>query len=87
MTLRLRYVMSDEPQQNGVAEMCNHTLMNMVRSTLSYSTLQIGLWMEALKTAIHTLNRVPSNSVSKTSYALWTGHKPLLNWLGIPCYE
>jgi hypothetical protein len=46
-----------------VAEMCNHTLMDMVRSTLSYSTLQIGLWMEALKTAIHILNRVPSKSV------------------------
>jgi hypothetical protein len=29
--------------------------------------------MEALKTAIHILNRVPSKSVPKTPYELWTG--------------
>jgi hypothetical protein len=75
--------MPNEPQQNGVAEMCNHTLMDMVRSMLSYSTLPIGLWMEALKIVIHILNRVPSKSVSKTPYELWTGHKSSLNYLRV----
>jgi transposase InsO family protein len=56
-----------EPQQNEVAERRNHTLMNMVKSMLSYSTLPISLWMEALKIFIHILNRVPSKSMSKTS--------------------
>jgi hypothetical protein len=55
----------------------------MVRSMLSYSTLPIGLWMEALKTVIHMLNRVPSKSVSKTPYKLWTGHKPSLNYIRV----
>jgi hypothetical protein len=55
--------------------------MDMVRSMLSYFTLPIGLWMEVLKTVIHILNRVPSKSVSKTSYELWTGHKSSLNYL------
>jgi hypothetical protein len=32
-----------------VAERRNRTLMNMVRSMLSYSTLPIRLWMDALK--------------------------------------
>jgi hypothetical protein len=73
--------MPGEPQQNGVAERRNHTLMDMVRSMLSYSTLPIGLWMEALKTAIHILNRVPSKSVSKTPYDLCTGHKLSLNYI------
>ena len=41
------------PQQNGVAERRNRTLINMVRSMLSNSTLPVSLWMEALKTA-HT---------------------------------
>jgi hypothetical protein len=50
---------------------------------LSYSTLPIGLWMETLKTTIHILNRVPSKSVSKTSYELWTGHKPSLNYIRV----
>ena len=33
-----------EPQQNGVAERRNHTLMDMVRSMISYSTLPLSLW-------------------------------------------
>jgi hypothetical protein len=57
--------------------------MNMVRSMLSYSTLPIGLWMEALKTAIHILYWIPSKSVSKTSYELCTGHKPSLNYIRV----
>jgi hypothetical protein len=57
--------------------------MDMVRSMLSYSPLPINLWMEALKTAIHILNRVPSKSVPKIPYELWTGRKPTLNYLHV----
>jgi hypothetical protein len=73
--------MPDEPQQNKVAERHNHTLIDMVRSMLSYSTLPIGLWMEALKTTIHILNWVPSKSVSKIPYELWI----LLLCMGLFC--
>jgi hypothetical protein len=66
-----------------VTERRNRTLMDMVRSMLSYSTLPIDLWIEALKTVIHILNRVPSKSVSKTSYELWTEHKPSLNYIRV----
>jgi transposase InsO family protein len=44
-----QYSMSGNPKQNGVAKRHNRTLIDMVRSMLSYSTLQISLWMEALK--------------------------------------
>jgi len=50
---------------------------------MSYSTLPISLWMEALKTAIHILNHVPSKSVPKIPYELWTGRKPTLNYLHV----
>jgi hypothetical protein len=73
--------MSDNPQQNGVAERCNRTLMDMLRSMLSYSTLPISLWMEALKTTVHILNRVSSKSVPKTPYEMWAGRKLTLNYL------
>jgi hypothetical protein len=66
-----------------VIERRDRTLMDMVRSMLSYSTLLISLWMEALKTAIHILNRVPSKSVYKTPYELWTRRKPSLNYLRV----
>jgi hypothetical protein len=73
--------MSGDPQQNGMAERRNCTLMDMVRSMLSYSTLPISLCMEALKTIVHIFNRVPSKSVPKTPYEMWTGRKHTLNYL------
>jgi hypothetical protein len=39
--------------------------------------------MEALKTAIHILNRVPSKAVPKTPYELWTGREPSLKHLRV----
>ena len=36
-----------------------------------------------LKTAINILNRVPSKSVPKTPYELWTGKEPSLNYLRV----
>jgi hypothetical protein len=75
--------MPGDPQQNGVAERRNRTLMDMVISMLSYSTLPISLWMEALKTAVHILNRVPSKSAPKTPYEMWTSRKLTLNYLHV----
>ena len=49
---------------------------------LSYSSLPVELWMEALKTAAHILNCVPSKSVPKIS-ELWFGKKPSLNYLRV----
>jgi hypothetical protein len=39
--------------------------------------------MEALKPAIHILNRVPSKAVPKTPYELWTGREPSLKHLRV----
>jgi hypothetical protein len=78
-----QYSLPYEPQQNGVAEMQNRTLMKMVHSMLSNSTLPLGLWIDALKTAAHIINRVLSKSVSKTPYELWTGRKSSINYLHI----
>ena len=67
-----QYTMPSTPQQNGVAERRNCTLMVMVRSILSNSSLPISLWMEALKTVVYLLNRVPTKTVLMTSFELWT---------------
>ena len=76
--IKAQYSALGEPQQKGVAERRNRTVMDMVRSMLSHSTLPVNLWMEALKTVAHILNRVPSKSVLKTPFELWTGKKPTL---------
>ena len=64
--------MLSTPPQNGVAEKRNRTLIDMVRSMLSYNTVSLSLWMYALKTVSYLLNRVPSKVVSTTPYELWT---------------
>ena len=71
------------PQQNGVAERRNRTLLDMVRSMLSYSSLPISFWGYALQTACYLLNNVPSKSVPKTPHELWTGRKTSLNHIRI----
>jgi hypothetical protein len=76
-----QYSTPGESQQNRMEERRNHMLMNMIRSTLSYSTPPISLWIEALKTVINILNRIPRKSVSKMPYELWTRDKPSLNYL------
>ncbi|GJS22180.1 retrovirus-related pol polyprotein from transposon TNT 1-94 [Tanacetum coccineum] len=71
----------DTPQQNGVAERRNKTLMEMVRNKISKSSLPKSLWIYALRTAVYLLNRVPSKSVPKTHFDLWTGRKSSLRHL------
>ena len=78
-----QYSIPSEPQQNRVAKRINRTLMDMVGSMISYSTLQLSLWMETLKTAIHILNEVLRKSVPKTPYELWTERVPSLNHLRV----
>jgi len=78
-----QYTMPGTPQQNGVAEKRNRTLMDMVKSMLSNSELPLFLWGKALKTVVYVLNRVPSKVVPKTSFELWTGWKPSLNHIHI----
>ena len=58
------------PQQNGVAERRNRTLLDMVRSMMAQANLPISFWRDALLTVAYVLNRVPSNSVPSTPYEL-----------------
>ena len=71
------------PEQNGVAERRNRTLLDMVRSMLSYSTLPNSFRGYALQTTMYILNNVPSKSVPQTLHELWTGRKPSLQHLRI----
>ena len=71
------------PQQNGVAERRNKTLLNMVRSMMSYSSFPISFWGYSLQTVVYILNVVPSKLIQKTPLELWNGHKPSLRHFGI----
>ena len=81
--IKPQYTMPGTPEQNGVAERRNRTLMDMVRSMMSRTKLPQYLWGEALQIAMYILNRVPSKSVPKTLFELWTNRKPSLNHLKV----
>jgi hypothetical protein len=55
----------------------------MVRSMMSRAELLSSFWGYALETAILTLNRVPTNSIDKTPYEVWTGRVSNLSFLKI----
>ena len=70
--------MPGTPQQNGVTERRNRTLLDMMRSMFSYSSLPSSFWGYALQTAMHILNVVLSKYVPKTPLELWNGRKTSL---------
>ncbi|KAL6315675.1 hypothetical protein AAG906_005765 [Vitis piasezkii] len=67
----------------NVAERRNQTLLDMVRSMLSSSKLPKFLWIEALKTTMYILNRVPTKAVPKTPFELLKGWKPSLRHMRV----
>ena len=71
------------PQQNGVVERKNRTLLDMVRSMMSFSTLPLSFWGYALETTTYILNAVPSKSVPKTPMEMWTYRKLNLSHIRI----
>ena len=72
------------PEQNGVAEWMNRTLVETTRSMLADSKLPQMFWAEALSTAVYLRNRSPTKSVeAMTPSEAWTGKKPNVNHLRI----
>ena len=65
-----QYTMLGSPDQNGVTERRNRTLLDMVRNMLSSSKLPKFLRTGALKTVVYILNRVPTKVVPKTPFEL-----------------
>lgn len=55
------------PQQNGVAERKNRHLLEVVRTLLLESFVPSRFWCEALSTAVHLINRLPSPSLDHVS--------------------
>ena len=71
------------PEQNGVAERRNQTLMDMSRSMMAYADLSLNFWGEALSTSSYILNRITTKSKKLTPFEYWTGHKPDLSNLTV----
>ncbi|CAA7041690.1 unnamed protein product [Microthlaspi erraticum] len=65
------------PQQNGVAERMNRTVMEKVRCLLDESGLGEVFWAEAVATAVYLINRSPSSAVDhNVPEQFWLNRKP-----------
>ena len=72
------------PQQNGVAERLNRTLIESVRTMLADSRLPHRFWAEALSTAVYLRNRSPTKALEEiTPHEAWSGTKPDVSSLRI----
>nr|GFB02707.1 ribonuclease H-like domain-containing protein [Tanacetum cinerariifolium] len=70
------------PQQNGVAERRNRTLIEAARTMLADAKLPVTFWAEAVNTACYVQNRVLVNkSHNKTPYELFNGRSPTIGFL------
>jgi hypothetical protein len=71
------------PQQNGVVERKNRTILDMARTMLDEYKTPDRFWAEAINTACYSINRLYLHRIlNKTSYEL-TGKKPNVSYFRV----
>ncbi|GJS26895.1 putative ribonuclease H-like domain-containing protein [Tanacetum coccineum] len=80
--IKREYSVARTPQQNGVAERRNRTLIEEARTMLADSKLPTTFWAEAVNTACYVQNRVlVVKPHTKTPYELVRGRTPALSFI------
>ncbi|KAJ9557118.1 LOW QUALITY PROTEIN: hypothetical protein OSB04_011732 [Centaurea solstitialis] len=78
------------PQQNGVVERKNRTLVEAARSMMAHSHVPQAFWAEAVSTACYTQNRtLIVKRTGKTTYEMIEQRKPNIDYFrvfGCKCY-
>nr|GEX67407.1 hypothetical protein [Tanacetum cinerariifolium] len=70
------------PQQNGITERKNRTIIEAARTMLADSLLSILFWAEAVNTACYVQNRVlVTKPHNKTPYELLLGRTPIIGFM------
>eukprot|EP00795_Rhopilema_esculentum_P007998 gene7998-biopygen1703 len=64
------------PQQNGVAERMNRTLVESAKAMMNHAGLSKTFWAEAVNTAAYIRNRVITSASGQTPYEKWYGKPP-----------
>ena len=72
------------PQQNGLAERMNQTILGGAKSMRIHAGLSEGFWAEAMMTASHVLNRTPRKGLNwRTPHELLFGRIPDIRYLRV----
>ena len=82
--IRHELTVPKNPEQNGVAERMNRTIVETARSMLAEAKLPRRFWAEALATAVYLRNRSPTTAVKgMTPFEALTGEKPRVDTLRV----
>ena len=82
--IKQEFTVPHNPDQNGMAERMNRTLIEMTRCMLSDARMSKVYWCEALMTAANTRNLLPSASSPKSSpFELVFRRKPRIDELRV----
>ncbi|GJS60981.1 putative ribonuclease H-like domain-containing protein [Tanacetum coccineum] len=80
--IKREFSIARTPQQNGVAERKNKTLIEAARTMLADSLLPTIFWAKAVNTACYVLNRVlVTKPHNKTPYELIIGRPPSISFM------
>ena len=72
------------PEQNGVAERMNQTLVETIRAMLAEQNCRRGFGQKPYQQQTYLCNRCPTRAVQgMTPYEVWTGRKPNVSNLRI----
>jgi hypothetical protein len=73
------------PEQNGVAEWTNRTIVKKSRAMLIHSGLSTSYWTYAVSYTVYIQNRIWTKANdfigSQSSFEVWHGHQPNLSYL------
>lgn len=84
--IKREFTDSYSPQQNGVAERKNRTIVEMARSMLKTKSLANEFCAEAVHTSIYTLNQCPTKALlNLTPKEAWPGYKPSAAHMKVFC--
>ncbi|BBN67325.1 transposable element gene [Prunus dulcis] len=90
MGMERQLTVAYSPQQNGVAERKNRTIVEMAKCMMFEKGMPLEFWAETVNTAVYVLNRSPTKALDKkTPFEAYSGRKPGLKHLrvfGSLCY-
>jgi len=82
--IRRQFTAPYTPQQNGVVERKNRTVMEMTRALMKSMKVLGRFWAEAVRHSVYLLNRLPTKPMGyRTPYEAWNGKRPHLGHLRI----
>lgn len=76
--IKIEYTIPRTPEQNGVAERFNRTILDKARCLIFQANMDKSFWEEAVSTSIYLTNRTLTSTLpeNKVPAEIWYGHKP-----------